>query len=288
MPFIMTGSSARKLKYGYSNLLAGRAFVYNLYPFSFLEKEDTLENFLHFGTLPKIFTYNEVLEKKQFLKSYALTYLKEEIWNEHLIRKLKPFRSFLEIAAQMNGEIVNYNKIAHQLGIDDKTIKNYYNILEDTLVGFFLESYHTSVRKRVLKNPKFYFFDTGVVRALSHQLEIPLQQSTFFFGKLFEHFVILECIKLSNYHQKDFRFFYLKTKDNAEIDLIVERPGQSLLLIEIKSTLSVNESMLKNLINISKDLSKSKAICLSREPFPKKINNVEIFPWKEGIKKFFS
>ena len=176
--FILTGSSARKLKHGGANLLAGRAFVYHLYSLSCFELKEQfdLEKALHWGTLPKIFSLEEDSEKSEFLRSYADTYLKEEIWNEQVIRKLQPFRRFLEVAAQCNGKIINYANIARDVGVDDKTIKEYFFILEDTMIGFFLEPFHNSFRKRLVEKPKFYFFDPGVVRSLSRRLSVPLTQ----------------------------------------------------------------------------------------------------------------
>ncbi len=132
--FAITGSSARKLKRGSANLLAGRAFVNNLYPLTHIEVGDqfNLEDALNWGTLPQIFSFNEEQEKSEFLRSYGLTYLKEEIWNEHLIEDLDPFRIFLEVAAQANGTIVNYLKMAHDVGVNEKTVKRYFEILEET------------------------------------------------------------------------------------------------------------------------------------------------------------
>ncbi len=174
--FILTGSSARKLKHGGANLLAGRAFVYHLFTLSCFELKEKfdLEKALHWGTLPKIFSLDGDSEKSEFLRSYADTYLKEEIWNEQVVRKLQPFRRFLEVAAQCNGKIINYANIARDVGVDDKTIKEYFCILEDTMIGFFLEPFRNSFRKRLVEKPKFYFFDTGIVRSLSRRLSVPL------------------------------------------------------------------------------------------------------------------
>lgn len=285
--FVMTGSSARKLKRGSANLLAGRALFYKLYPFSFFEIEAQfrLTDALSWGMLPKVL---QSAHKKNFLQTYAHVYLKEEIFAEQLVRGLDPFRRFLELAAQMNGKIINFSKIANDVGSDDKTIKNYFSILEDTLIGFFLPSYQHSFRKRLQGAPKFYFFDTGVTRALANQLSLELLPSTYTYGDLFEQFIILECIKLSDYAQNDFRFNYLRTKDDAEIDLVVERPGKPLLLIEIKSTNHITEKDLSSFIQISKDMPNSEAICLSCDPYQKQFDHVLAMPWQDGLRKFFT
>src|SRR3990167_9986251 len=237
--FILTGSSARRLKYGGANLLAGRAFVYHLYPFCFLEIASSVQfssaqliDCLSWGTLPKILEYATNEKKRLYLEAYTNTYLKEEIWAEQFIRELSPFRRFLEVAAQTNGKLVNFSNIARDVGVADHTIQKYFSLLEDTLLGFFLEPFQHSFRKRLSKTPKFYFFDLGVVRALTAQLNVSLVPSTSYFGELFEHFIILQCIQLASYYHRDYRFSYLKTKDDAEIDLIVERPGLPLLFIE--------------------------------------------------------
>ena len=218
-----------------------------------------------------------------FLKSYALTYLKEEVWNEHLINKLNPFRRFLEVAAQTSGEIVNYTNIAEDVGVDTKTVQTYFEILHDTHIGYFLEPYHRSVRKQQRQNPKFYFFDTGVKRALEGTLTQQVIPGTYGFGRAFEHFVILEAIRLNDYLQKDYRFYYLRTKDDAKIDLIIERPGLSPVLIEIKSTSLVTERHTKVLERFLKDFKRAALFCLSLDPKERKIGHVHVLPWDKGF-----
>jgi predicted AAA+ superfamily ATPase len=189
--------------------------------------------------LPKVYHFARDKERQQFLSAYTLTYLKEEVWAEQLVKKLDPFRSFLEVAAQVNGKVINYSNIARDVGVEDKTIKNYFSILEDTLIAFMLMPYRHSFRKRLNLSPKFYFFDVGVARSLARMLNIKPQPGTSYYGELFESFIIAECIKLSEYHQLDFKFSYLMTGAGAEVDLVVERPGAPLLLIEIKSNENV-------------------------------------------------
>jgi len=287
--FILTGSSARKLKHGGANLLAGRAFVYHLTPFTFTEisKSFDLDQALRWGMLPKIFEYNDESKKQKYLETYVNTYLKEEIWVEQYIQKLDPFRYFLQASAQSNGNIVNFSNIARDVGVSDTTVTKYYNILEDTLLGFFLQPFQHSFRKRLSKAPKFFYFDPGIVRALSGQLSVPLQKSTSGYGDAFEHFIILQCQQLAQYYKSEYRFSYLKTKDGAEIDLVVERPGISPLFIEIKSSDHVNASQLTTLKKLSIDFGSCEAVCFSCDPYPKQIDNVSILPWQQGIIKYF-
>ena len=164
--FALTGSSGRKLKRGGANLLAGRAFSFSLFPFTAQELSDSfnIEEALKWGTLPKISSYDSDTDKSRFLRTYTQTYLKEEILIEQLIRNLTPFRLFLSIAAQMNTQIINFSNIARDTGVDHKTVQNYYQILVDTNLGFFLEAYNRSVRKVQKQSPKFYLFDMGVKR----------------------------------------------------------------------------------------------------------------------------
>ncbi len=287
--FILTGSSARKLKISGVNLLAGRAFVYHLYPFSYLElgKQFNLQKALLHGMLPGIFHFKTNHDKQQFLQAYTLTYLKEEIWAEQLIKNLDPFRKFLEVAAQSDGKIINYANIARDVGADDKTVKNYFSILEDTLLGFILEPFQHSFRKRLKSAPKFYFFDVGVTRALARMLSVLPKPGTSYYGELFESFVIVEIFKLATYYQPEYKFSYFMTGAGVEIDLIVERPNQPLLLIEIKSSSEVHADDLRNLRQISTELGPCEAICLSNEARKKKMGGVIIYPWQEGIAHYF-
>lgn len=287
--FLMTGSSARKLKGGSANLLAGRAFVNSLNPFSYFEVEDRfhLTEALQWGLMPKIFEYPDDELKARYLQTYAHMYLKEEIWEEHFIKELEPFRRFLEVASQMNGKIINYSNIAKDVGIDDKTVKSYYAILEDTLIGFFLEGFDHSFRKRLSTKPKFYFFDMGITRALSRLLSIPLVVGTSGYGEAFEHFIILECMKLKDAQHLEYKFSYLKTKDDVEVDLIVDRPGSVPLFIEIKSSTNVSYEMISSFIHLSKDFGDCEAICICDEPYEKMIEHVRVIPWKIALKRYF-
>ena len=288
--FIMSGSSARKLKSGGANLLAGRAFIYHLFALTAIElgKDFNLNAALRWGTLPEIFMCDDNKTRQAFLHAYAHTYLKEEIWSEHIVRKLEPFRRFLEVAAQCNGKVINYANIARDVGVDDKTVKSYYSMLEDTLIGFLLEPYHNSVRKQIGKKPKFYFFDTGVVRALSRLTTVPLVPRSYAYGDAFEHFIILQCVALADYHCSEYRFSYLRTSNDNEIDLIVERPGLSLLCIEIKSATKITPTDLSAFSRLTKDMPNAKALCFCNEIYPKQMEHVTVLPWQQGIQQYFN
>jgi predicted AAA+ superfamily ATPase len=285
--FVMTGSSGRKLKRGASNLLAGRAFVYNLYPLVMTEIGDrfSLRDTLEWGTLPRVFQFGNNDDRSRFLRSYALTYLKEEIVSEQIIRKLDPFRQFLEVAAQSNGKIVNFTKIADDVGVDTKTVISYFSILEETLIGYLLHPFHQSIRKSQRTNPKFYFFDLGIKRALDRTLGLGLQEGTYAYGEAFEHFVVIEIVRLCSYLKPDWRCSYLRSKDGAEIDLIIDRPGLPYALIEIKSTINAGERDVAGLNRFLRSFSSAESFCISRDPYEKKIGDVWCFPIKTALQK---
>ena len=287
--FILTGSSAKKLRHGGANLLAGRALLYHLYPLTYLEagEQFNLSHAVQYGMLPKLTEFTSDLEKQLFLETYVNLYLKEEVWAEKYVRDLAPFRHFLEVAAQSNGKKINVSNIAQDVGVSDYTVQDYFSILEDTLIGYYLHPFQHSFRKRLSKKPKFYFFDTGVVRALMRLIEIPLIESTSAFGEAFEHFIINQCIQLASYRHRNYRFTYLATKDDAEIDLVVERPGQNILFIEIKSATIVEARHLSTLKTLARDFGDCEAICLCREQYVKCVENIMVYPWADGIKKYF-
>ena len=285
LKFALTGSSARKLKRGSANMLAGRAFLNYLYPLTHIELADdfNLDAVLCWGSLPTAVTAHNDDIRKEFLRSYASIYLKEEIKEEQLVRNIEPFIRFLEVAAQSNTEVINYSQIGKDCLIDSTSVERYFQILEDTLIGFFLEPFHYSVRKRQKKSPKFYFFDLGVKKALEGSLNVPLLPKSFEYGKAFEHFIVAELMRLSHYYRKDYKFSYLRTKDNAEIDLIVERPGLPIALIEIKSTHLIDESHVNTVRGFASDIKNSEAFCLSLDRNNKKIGAVNCLYWKDGV-----
>lgn len=288
--FVMTGSSARKLKRGGANLLAGRAFEYHLFPLTTFElaANFNLDEVLNFGSLPKLLHLASQQEKTEYLRTYSRTYLKEEILQEQLIRNIEPFHDFLEIAAQSNAKILSYSKIARDIGLDDKTVKNYFSVLADTYLGFFLPSFHRSIRKRQREAPKFYFFDLGIKKALERSLTVPVIGKTYAFGEAFETWILQECFRLNEYFKKDFRLSYLRTQANVEIDIVIERPGMPDLLVEIKSSDLIKEQDIKSLAMVAKDWDREyEAQVWSLDKSEKKILGIECFPWEQGLKKAF-
>lgn len=288
--FALTGSSARKLKRGAANLLAGRAFVYNLFPLTLPELKESfvLEDALKFGTLPEIFSFENADDKAKFLKAYAETYLKEEIITEQIVRNLPPFRRFLDVAAQTNTSVINYSNIARDINSDPKTVSGYYDILEDTLLGFRLLSYHTSIRKQQRKAPKFYLFDTGIVRTLAGQVDYDLVPRSFEYGQLFEAFIINEFHRRLTYEGRQFKLSYLRVNEDLEIDLIIERGSNPPVLIEIKSADRVNEHHAKALLTLGSSFKSSKRYLISNDPDIKSYSGVLACSWNQAIEKILA
>lgn len=287
--FAITGSSARKLKRGSANLLGGRAIQFSLHPFTDkeLKSEKDLIELLRWGSLPEIFELSEK-DRERKLYSYVSTYLREELLQEQIIRQVEPFRKFLEIAAQMNGKILNFSKIARDAGVEERSIARYYQILEDTLLGFFIEPFNHSIRKRQSQKAKFYFFDLGVTRALQNSVSLEVSPQTEVYGNLFEHFFILECIRLNDYKEKRFKFFYLKTKDSLEVDLIIETPKKQFILIEIKSKNRILEDDFRSLKSIAADFKNLKTCLLvSNQKQSTRHGNITCIHWREALDELF-
>lgn len=288
--FIMTGSSARKLKRGQANLLAGRAFAMNMHPLTHLELKNTqLLDLLTWGGLPKVWNLKNPIDRVRFLKTYSQVYLKEEIQIEQLVRNISSFRQFLDFVAQSNGEIINYSNIAKKSGIEESTVSRFFEILVDTLIGFFLEPYDESIRKRQMQKPKFYLFDLGVYRSLTQEIKNEVIIGSSEYGRLFEHFIICECFRLNDYFETDYRFFYIRTKDNAEIDLIVKKSQKEKILIEIKSSNQVTFEDCKHLISLGEDIKNSqKWIICNERHVRQNENGILILPWKEALNRLFN
>jgi predicted AAA+ superfamily ATPase len=290
--FALTGSSARKLKRGGANLLAGRAFVYHLFPLTAVELGDrfALSDALTFGTLPKILSLSSDAEKRKYLESYAMTYVKEEIVAEQVVRKLTPFRSFLQVSAQMSGKYVNYSAIGRDVGADTKTVISYFDILEETHMGFRLEPFHTSVRKAQKMAPKFYWFDSGVRRALENTLDFVPAPGTSYYGDLFEEFVVNEINRLNSYCETGYRLSYLSTHNSGtEIDVVLTKGGgREVIAIEIKSSSSApEEKEVYRLKNAAGALGAKRIFYISLHPDPYLIAGVRCLFWQDALREIF-
>ncbi len=283
--FILSGSSSRKLKRYQANMLAGRAWTYHLHPFSSTELKNDFHLFpaLKYGTLPVVYLAPEENEKKETLRSYVETYIKEEIEIEANIRNLSGFLRFLPIAAAQNGELVNYSNISRESAVTNHTVKEYYKILEDTLLGFFLMPYGKSIRKRMVKHPKFYFFDPGVVTTLTNRLRVELQENSYEFGNAFEHFFILEIVRLNRYFRLDLDISFYRTERGSEVDCIIVTPAGKTIAVEIKSTINPSSSMLKGLFSFKEKVDNAQLILACRVEAAQEMKGVTVLPWQEAI-----
>jgi predicted AAA+ superfamily ATPase len=283
--FALTGSSARKLKRGAANLLAGRANIFYLYPLTYSELGPSfdLDAVLSFGSLPDSVVSSSDLDRTRYLKSYVQTYIKEEIVSEQIVRNLPPFRRFLDVAAQMNGEIISYSNIAKDIGSDAKTVSNYFEIIEDTLLGFRLPAHDRSLRRQQKKAPKFYFFDNGIVRVLTNQIEYRAVPKTSEFGNLFESWLINEAHRILTYKEKQFKLSYVRVSDRIEVDLLIERSRMQDIACEIKSTDHVDERHTTGFAALGRDASNFRCIVVSNDKLAKRINGVECIHWSTWL-----
>ena len=290
--FAMTGSSAAKLRLNNSNLLAGRALTYELHPFSALElgTRFDLEDAINFGLLPQAVALREhTTERRNFLTSYVNTYLYTEIQAAGLVRKLEPFWRFLQVAAQASGNILNISRLARQAQVERQTAHRYFVLLQDTLIGFLLPSYHRSERRKQAGSPKFYFFDAGMARAATESLDVMLKPSNYEFGRFFEHLVILEALKTNASRGKHLTFSYLPASNSGqtEIDLVVTK-GKQVLAIEIKSTSDPDITDIRRLARTSKKLTPLPPYIFCCTPQPTVRAGVHILPWQQGIAELFA
>ena len=287
LTFIMTGSSARKMKRAPVNLLAGRAWSFNLFQLTYPETGDAfhLKEVLRYGALPVILTM-EGEDKVRTLKAYTETYLKEEILAEAIIRNIPAFSRFLELAADQSGISVNYTNFARETGVASKTIREYYQVLEDTLLAFSLQPYLKSARKRLVSHPIYYLFDLGVLNTLCRRLEAEPVKGSDLYGRLFEHFILLEIYRLNRYSEKDWPMFYWRTSQGAEVDLVLDT-GRGLWGVEIKSKGRVRPSDLRGLFSFLGDYKGSRGICITTADRPYEVDGIECLPWQEFLQKFF-
>lgn len=289
LKFALTGSSARKLKRGQANLLAGRAFLRHLFPLTHSElgTDFILNDYLRWGGLPEIFALDHE-DRREYLNAYVKTYLREEIASEQLVRRLVPFHRFLEVSGQCNGKIVNYSKIARDIDSDPTTVKNYFQILEETMVGLLLPGFHKSIRKRQRQAPKFYFFDLGIARCLRQELSLEIKPGTYLYGDAFEHFIVLEVHRLNLYLNKDWQLSYLHTQDGSEVDLIIERPGLADLFVEIKSKDRIDPEDLTHLARFKASDPQIQVECWSNWKSDATIRGVQCRYWQEALTRLFS
>ncbi|MBX3240329.1 MAG: ATP-binding protein [Chitinophagaceae bacterium] len=278
--FILSGSSPRKIIRSNTNLLGGRALRYELYPLVSTEIPgfDLLKALNH-GLLPRHYLS---AQPKRLLSAYVGNYLKDEIVSEAKIRNVSVFTRFLEAAAFSNGEMVNYTNIAADCGVSSPTIKEYFQILEDTLIGRFVPVYQKRPKRRVIQASRFYFFDVGIVNHLLKRGKI--EQKSEAFGYAFEHFVYQEMYAHSHYSGLDYSISYWRTASQLEIDFVL---GDHQAAIEVKASDNITERHLRGLKAFMEEYSVKHAIVVCNEPLPRLHNGIHILPWQVFLQKLW-
>jgi len=280
--FIMCGSSARKLRKGAANLLGGRAWRFELFPLTTRETGNyDLVKILNHGLIPRHFTEEN---PDRSLKSYTLDYLEEEIRAEALVRNIPSFARFLEAVALTHGQLVNYSNIARDCGVSSKTVREYYQILTDTLLGHELPPWRKKQKRRLIETAKYYLFDCGVVRALNGFHKI--QPGTEEFGRSFEHFLIEEIRAFLSYNDKNLPLSFWKTSTGLEVDLIV---GDMELAVEFKAVPQADSRHIKGLLALKEDQKVGRTIIVSLDRQPRRTESgIEIFPWQIFLKNLWA
>lgn len=279
--FVLCGSSARKLKRKGYNTLGGRAYPCYFYPLTSNEITDfDLDRALTYGLLP---THYLAKNPKRLLAAYVDVYLKEEIQEEALARNLTGFHRFLEIAALTNGEIVNYANIASECGVSAQTIKSYFGILEDTLVGYMIPAYTKVMKRRLVQAPRFYFFDVGLTNHLLHR--DALLRGTPEYGHAFEHFIIMELIAYIGYNHKEEKLSYWRTHTGVEVDVVI---GNAKLAIEIKSADEIAKRHMKGLKSFGDDYPDCRKIIVSLDRINRKEDDIELIYVHDFLKMLWN
>lgn len=277
--FLLTGSSARKLKYGNANLLAGRARSAELFPLCWAEIPNfNLPQYLKWGGLPLIMDSNNPEED---LQSYVNTYLYEEIQAEGFVRNLQAFSVFLQLAAHTSGQVLNYSKIANDVGVSVPTIREYYQILEDTLIGFVLPAWTKSKKRKAASSGKFYLFDIGVMNILNGIKTIDAQSNLY--GRALEHWIALELRSFLSYRRIHESMSFWRSQMHHEVDFLI---GEE-CAIEVKATHRVNNDDLKNLQILAEENIFKKYYLVSNDPNPKISQNIICFPWQRFIEELW-
>jgi uncharacterized protein len=257
MRFILTGSSARKLKRGQANLLGGRALFCNLHPLVSPEIGSArMLDRINRSALPSLI--DSPLADKE-LNSYVGIYLKEEIQAEGLTRKIGNFSRVLETAAQSNAEIINFTKIGNDAQVSPRTVQNYFEILQDTLIVHLLEPFRKTSTRKAVATSKLYYFDAGVVRVLRHDGLI--EETSPSFGKYLEHVIFLELRAYIDYNLLNRRLFFWRSLSQLEVDFIIDDE----VGIEVKASTRITSGDLKGLKAISEDIPLKRKIVVCRE-----------------------
>ena len=275
LKFLLTGSSARKLRRGEANLLAGRVWETSMFPLIYRETPDfNLNRYLQFGGLPAVYLSDYPSEE---LNAYVNTYLKEEIMAEGLIRRLPPFSRFLESIALANGEMINFTKLANDCQVPPSTVTEYVGLLEDTLVGFLLPAWTASKKRKAIKTGKFYFFDPGVTHMLAGTET--LDRNSNLYGKSFEQFICMELRAYLSYKRKNASLTYWRSKAGHEVDFLLGTKTA----IEVKASAKVGKNDFKGLNYLNEEGVFQNLILVSQDPISTRTGKILAMPWQKFL-----
>jgi len=282
--FILCGSSARKLKRGQANLLGGRAWRFEMFPLTStevgIEKIDLLK-VLNRGMIPVHYLQDNY---QKSLKAYVRDYLKEEVFHEGLARNIPAFSRFFEAMGYSHGQLTNFSNIARECGVDSKTVKEYYQILIDTLLGTMVEPFKKRQERQVIgKASKFYLFDVGVAGAVTKR-HIREEKGEWF-GQAFEHFIFMELRAYNSYGETDFDIEFWRTKSGLEVDFIL---GNGEVAIEVKGTNRVDNRDIKPLITFTEEYAPRLSLIVCNEKTRRVHQGISIIPWREFLHELWA
>ena len=279
--FILTGSSARKLKRKNVNLLAGRALTYHLYSLTSAELglDFNIEKYAKIGGLPSV--YNKETTPEKYLESYVMTYLEQEVKQEGLTRNLSAFSRFLEAASFAQGSVLNISEVSRECAVNRKVAENYFSILEDLLIAYYLPSFAKRAKRKNIKSNKFYYFDAGVYRTIRPRG--PLDSPEEIEGICLETMILQELKAINEYYSLRYSLYFWRTAAGAEVDFILYG-AKGLVAVEVKRKARINAKDMRGLKLFLKDYPSAKAFLLYGGDKTIYKNNITILP----LKKFFS
>lgn len=282
LSFILCGSSARKLKRGRANLLGGRAWRYEMFPLVFPELGDVdLLRALNQGMIPAHYLGGNY---RKSLKAYVTDYLKEEVFDEGLTRNIPAFSRFFDAMGYSHGELTNFSNIARDCGVDSKTVKEYYQILVDTLLGRYVEPFKKRQSRQVISRaPKFYLFDVGVAGALTNRRIV--EQRGEQFGRALEHFVLMEMVAHRSFKELDYEINFWRTKSGLEVDFVL---GGGQVAIEVKGGSRVDSRELRGISSFADEFSPEKGIVVCCEKAERVVGPIRIMPWDVFLGKLWA
>ena len=276
--FILCGSSARKLKRGQANMLGGRAWRYEMFPLTTPEiGEVDLLRALNQGLIPVHYIQENY---KRSLRAYVQDYLKEEVFAEGVTRNIPAFSRFFEAMGYSHGELTNYSNIARECGVDSKTVREYYQILVDTLLGKMIPPFKKRQSRNVIsKTHKFYLFDVGVAGAITNRL-IQTERGELF-GKAFEHFILMEILAHSSLRELHYGINYWRTKSGLEVDFVL---GGGEVAVEIKGAKQVEKKDIRPMKAFVDEHRPKKALVVCNEPEQRVHDQIRILPWRKFLR----